>query len=63
MGSPVTQPNSTALPLPRRPFEDVWPQLMSLLVSQGKSEEAWALELRREERIEWEIEQERLARV
>jgi hypothetical protein len=43
--------------LPPRPFEAVWPQLMALLVSQGKSDEAWNLELRREERIAWEIEQ------
>jgi hypothetical protein len=43
-------------------MEAVWPQFMALLVSQGKSETAWELELRREKRIEWEIEQERLAR-
>ena len=48
--------------IPDRPFEAVWPQFMALLVSQGKSKEAWELELRREKRIEWEIEQERIAR-
>jgi hypothetical protein len=49
---------SSASPVPSRPFEAMWPELLALLLSQGKVKEAWELELRREARIEWEIQQE-----
>lgn len=39
-----------------------FPQLLALLIEQGKSDEAWELELRREARIDWEIEQAALQR-
>lgn len=48
--------------IPPRPMEAVWPELLTLLMAQGKHKEAWTLELRREERIAWEIEQARVAR-
>lgn len=34
-----------------------FPSLLALLLSQGRHQEAWELELRREARIDWELAQ------
>jgi hypothetical protein len=46
-------------------FDERFPHfssLLALLITQGKSAEAWELELRLEARIDWELEQEAIHR-